>query len=438
MTGLNESIQTYSTAAAALFAAVSAGIAVWAMNRNMESSRSLLAETQRTNARQGFEQRYTLLLTQHNALHDSLCKHLDTEPKICNDYGVKYALSQYNSLQSGLERYFYFLTGHPVISPYMRVLFHLLKHINDDPYVIDKSDEEKRVYSSPLRSYIRNDVLFLIAVNALNIKSERLKEAGYPKYQKLLHRFNFFEHAVFTNPRQANEPFIKLLEVMNPSVDKNNHADVVREYFILELKDACGYIMGCFIKAIKQGRLPQEQDMKFNVPVDGNIKIMLPHDLISTPLLACTAVYSNPHLDGYNKARVAYANEIYARCESEYKATKERSEQAQAVLKYINGTYTDLDGVQHTISTIEDLTSFASSVSPIDRVKVVIQASGTTSDESVTLFDIRDELQSFIECGSITWPQDELHFYSLLKKRIQEVMEEANRTLVNSLRCQFD
>ena len=172
----------------------------------------------------------------------------------------------------------------------MRVLFHLLKHINDDPYVIDKSDEEKRVYSSPLRSYIRNDVLFLIAVNALNIKSERLKEAGYPKYQKLLHRFNFFEHAVFTNPRQANEPFIKLLEVMNPSVDKNNHADVVREYFILELKDACGYIMGCFIKAIKQGRLPQEQDMKFNVPVDGNIKIMLPHDLISTPLLACTAV----------------------------------------------------------------------------------------------------------------------------------------------------
>lgn len=122
MTGLYETIQTYSTAVAAIFAAVSAVIAVRAMRKNVESSGSLLAETQRTNARQGFEQRYTLLLTQHNVLHDALCKHLNTEPKISNDYGTEHPLSTWNSDQRGLERYFYFLTGHPVISPYMRVL----------------------------------------------------------------------------------------------------------------------------------------------------------------------------------------------------------------------------------------------------------------------------------------------------------------------------
>lgn len=434
MTGTNEIIQTYSTAAAALFAAVSAAIAVWAMKKNVESSRSLLAESQRTNARQGFEQRYTLLLTQHNALHDELCKHLNTEPQISNEFGVKSPLSKWSSEQSGLERYFYFLTGHPVISPYMRVLFHLLKHINDDPYIVDKSDEEKRVYSSPLRSYIRNDVLFLIAVNALNVSSDRLKKAGYPKYQMLLHRFNFFEHAVFTNPRQPNEPFSKHLEALRPGVDKNNRADVEREYFYRELNTACPYIMQYFLKAVIKGTIPQGQNITFTI----NEKIKSPHDFISTPLLACTAVYSNPHADGYSKARAAYADEILERCKSVYKETKERSEKAQAVLKFLNGTYTDLDGVQHTISGIDDLTSLASHINGTDRVKIVIQASGATPVESVTLYEIRDVLNDFIEVGSITWPQDEEHFYSQLKERIQEVMDDAYRTLVSSLRHKFD
>ncbi|MDD7998245.1 putative phage abortive infection protein [Kosakonia radicincitans] len=434
MTGTNEIIQTYSTAAAAVIAALSAAIAVWAMKKNVESSGSLLAETQRTNARQGFEQRYTLLLTQHNALHDELCKHLNTEPQISNEFGVKSPLSKWNSDQSGLERYFYFLTGHPVISPYMRILFHLLKHINDDPYIVDKSDEEKRVYSSPLRSYIRNDVLFLIAVNALNVSSDRLKKAGYPKYQMLLHRFNFFEHAVFTNPRQPNEPFSTHLDHLRHKVDKNNRADVEQEYFYCELNDACSFISGYVLAAVKQAELPQRQ----NIRITKNEKIISPHDLISTPLLACTAVYSNPHADGYSKARAAYADEILERCKSVYQATKESSEKAQSVLKFINGTYTDLDGVQHTISGIEDLTSYKSSIEPCNRSKVVIQAHGATSDKSVTLYEISEALNDFIEVGSITWPQDEEHFFSQLKVRIQEIMDDAYRTLVSSLRHQFD
>lgn len=339
MTGTNEIIQTYSTAAAAVIAALSAAIAVWAMKKNVESSGSLLAETQRTNARQGFEQRYTLLLTQHNALHDELCKHLNTEPQISNEFGVKSPLSKWNSDQSGLERYFYFLTGHPVISPYMRILFHLLKHINDDPYIVDKSDEEKRVYSSPLRSYIRNDVLFLIAVNALNVSSDRLKKAGYPKYQMLLHRFNFFEHAVFTNPRQPNEPFSTHLDDLRHEVDKNNRADVEQEYFYCELNNACSFISGYVLAAVKQAELPQRQ----NIRITKNEKIISPHDLISTPLLACTAVYSNPHADGYSKARAAYADEILERCKSVYLATKESSEKAQSVLKFINGDLLPVD-----------------------------------------------------------------------------------------------
>lgn len=434
MTHWNEAIQTYSTAVAAIFAAVSAAIAVRAMKKNVESSESLLAETQRTNARQGFEQRYTLLLTQHNALHDELCKYLNTEPKIRNDHGGESLLSKFNSEQYGLEGYFNFLTGHPVISPYMRILFHLLKHINEDPYIVDKSDEDKRVYSSPLRSYIRNDVLFLIAVNALNVSSDRLKKAGYPKYQMLLHRFNFFEHAVFTNPRQPNKPFIKDPDNPESEDDINNYADAEREFFLRELSSACSYLKGYVLYAVKNAELPQRQ----NITITINEKKISPHNLISTPLLACTAVYSNPNSDAYSKARAAYVEEVLERCKSLYTETKGRSEKAQTVLKFINGTYTDLDGVQHTISGIEDLISYKSHIKPYERGKVVIQAPGDTSDKSVTLYSIRDVLNDFTEVGSITWPQDEEHFYVQLKERIVEIMDDAHNTLVSSLRHQFD
>lgn len=431
MTGLNESIQTYSTAIAALFAAVSAGIAVWAMKKNGESSRSLLAETQRTNARQGFEQRYTLLLAQHNALHDSLCEHLNTEPTIRNTHDVANPLSAYNNELSGLERYFYFLTGHPVISPYMRVLFHILKHINDDPYMLDKTDAEKRLYSSPLRSYIRNDVLFLIAVNALNVNSDHPKVAGYPMYQKLLHRFNFFEHAVFTNPRHPNEPFMM-------SLGGKNNTEAEREHFRLALGQNWGYMVSGFIGTVRKGQLIRTQSLAYEVNTGIDERIMFPHDLLSTPLLACTAVYSNPHSDGLLLAISDYAEEVFDKCKLEYKWAKERYVKAQAVLRFINGSYIDLRGEQYPISTIADLESLYKSTPVLQWTEILVKASGEAQDESVRLYDIRDEISTFTELESVTWPQDESHYHVLLKKRIHQVCEEAYRSLVSSLRYQFD
>lgn len=431
MTGLNESIQTYSTAAAALIAAVSAGIAVWAMKKNGESSRSLFAETQRTNARQGFEQRYTLLLTQHNALHIALCEHLNTEPTISNTHGVANPLSSYNNGLSGLGRYFDFLTGHPVISPYMRVLFHLLKHINDDPYMLDKTDAEKRLYSSPLRSYIRNDVLFLIAVNALNVNSDRLKVAGYPMYQKLLHRFNFFEHAVFTNPRRPNDPFMI-------SLDKTNYAEEERAYFLKELRQLWGYMLNGFIGTVRKGQRICNQDLVYEVNTGIDEKIMFPHDLLSTPLLACTAVYNNPHSDGLCLAISDYAEEVFARCKLEYLCARERYIKAQTVLRFINGSYRDLQGGQYPISAITDLESLYQTTPVCQRTEILVLAQGESPDKTVRLYDIWDEISTFAEFHSVTWPQDESHYLVVLKQRIHQVFEDAYRTFACSLRYQFD
>ncbi|MCG7783410.1 hypothetical protein [Lelliottia amnigena] len=94
MTDINSIIQTYSTAAAAIIAAVSTFVAVTAMIKSSKFSRETLEESQKANARQTFEQRYTLLLTQHNALHAALCTYLDNEPEIENRHGVSQRISE--------------------------------------------------------------------------------------------------------------------------------------------------------------------------------------------------------------------------------------------------------------------------------------------------------------------------------------------------------
>lgn len=96
------------------------------------------------------------------------------------------------------------LMGHAVISPYMRILYHLLKHIDDNYYENGLEGlvliQKKKEYTSPLRSLIRNDVLYLVALNSIITKTniDRIeKDNGYGRYQKLLHGFNFLNTQFF-------------------------------------------------------------------------------------------------------------------------------------------------------------------------------------------------------------------------------------------------
>ena len=68
----------------------------------------------------------------------------------------------------------------------------------------------------------------MIAVNALNINSDNAINSGYPHYQKLLHTFDFFEHAVFLSPFEPNifgneKPEEKIHELVRDKQSKYIH-----------------------------------------------------------------------------------------------------------------------------------------------------------------------------------------------------------------------
>ncbi|PPE62503.1 hypothetical protein F157LOC_01352 [Pectobacterium brasiliense] len=206
-------ITVIATAWAAYAAGRSAKISVKALemtkdtaDKSIKIAEESLNATHMANKRAAFEQHYSLLLAQHNIYHEKVCNYLDDKEEINSAKEKSEIFNIFHCrFQSGsLEKSIQFLTGHPVLSPYMRILYHILKHISDNFYDTNASDKQRRQYSSPLRSVIRNDVMFLIALNALNMTGESKRSAGYIKYQNMLRQFDFFEHAVFINPKEPN------------------------------------------------------------------------------------------------------------------------------------------------------------------------------------------------------------------------------------------
>lgn len=154
----------------------------------VRTAEASLAESRNNYRKEAFNQRFSLLLEQHNAYLGKVNEFSRSEP------GWLF----YKKLFKTEMHFdaFHMLKGHFIYSPYMRVLYHLLKFIHEDFYGGEDDLAGRKKYSSLVRSLISNDVLFIIAVNASYI-SERGVFNQYKKYQYLLHRFDFFEHADF-------------------------------------------------------------------------------------------------------------------------------------------------------------------------------------------------------------------------------------------------
>ncbi|MGX9257993.1 putative phage abortive infection protein [Pantoea ananatis] len=176
-----------STLVITTLAAFATGCAAIATRNSTKVSEATLIHTQKTSRRDEFISRYTLLLEQHKEQLSVVKSYLD------GDSGKKQL--EELTLETDHLKAFKTLQGHSVLSPYMRVLYHLLRHINAY-YVDNASTEEKKLYSSTVRSLIRNDVLFLVAVNSSYVIEDN-EENDYGKYQRLLRDFDFFEHALF-------------------------------------------------------------------------------------------------------------------------------------------------------------------------------------------------------------------------------------------------
>lgn len=213
ITAVAATIGAFATWNAARQARESAKIARESMESASEMARKNLDETTRYNRRSAFENRYGLLLAQHDLYHNQLCEYIDKQKSeassTLNTPIGHFFEHNYTSGSMGFS--LSFLTGHQIISRYMRTLYHLLKFIKNEFYIDTGNDitiaREMKNYVSPVRSTIRNDILCLIAVNALNIENKNAESTGYINYQELLHFFDFFEHAVFHSPFHPNKVF---------------------------------------------------------------------------------------------------------------------------------------------------------------------------------------------------------------------------------------
>ncbi|AYL74924.1 hypothetical protein U3B84_004387 [Citrobacter freundii] len=211
------------TASIALIALIIAWESAVSSKNSGDVAQKTLEDSQKSARFNNFEQRYNSLLALHNDLHKSVCTFLDTPDKVdgkggVSEYGGKSYFKNIRTMKT-LEDAHNTLMGHSVISPYMRILHHLLKHI----FSYSANPEVFKKYSSPLRSLIRNDVLYLVALNtAVIYKNNSLEDNGYQEFQEYLHKSDFFEHTIFTADEYKNFNEVRNKLIFNFELSFNN------------------------------------------------------------------------------------------------------------------------------------------------------------------------------------------------------------------------
>lgn len=156
--------------------------------RAVKTSENALEETRANYRMDAFNQRFSLLLTQHNTYLEKVNTYVRTDSGWSFIKELFHSKNHYEAFDA--------MSGHITLSPYMRILYHTLKFIEEDFFGSKDDIVGRKKYTSLIRSLISNDVLFLIAVNSIYIRNEGVCNQYY-KYQYLLQRFDFFEHADF-------------------------------------------------------------------------------------------------------------------------------------------------------------------------------------------------------------------------------------------------
>lgn len=186
--------------------------------KNAEKNLDLVRENLR---KDDFVKQFTLLLDLHNKSHAIMMENIDRYSEKNNEkiiIGEKdkkntlidWTLSDVDAAEKLYRKYEF--------SPYMRTLFRILKHIDNNFFNKEFENEEnefkaKKEYSSVLRCMIRNDVLYFVAINSLN------KRPIFRNYEEKLTNLCFFEHL---NPYEINDElsfkldeYIKKLNIIN-------------------------------------------------------------------------------------------------------------------------------------------------------------------------------------------------------------------------------
>lgn len=163
---------------------------VYATRKAGESARiagEALELSRESSRKDDFIKQFTLLIDQHEKSHEVMMKHLDNY-KINELSEIRWSMTIKEASEVLYSNYKF--------SAYMRMLFRVLKHCDENFYMQGDCDNvirEKKKYTSIVRSMIRNDVLYFVALNAMN------ERKSFEQYKKILKKFDFLEHLIFDN-----------------------------------------------------------------------------------------------------------------------------------------------------------------------------------------------------------------------------------------------
>lgn len=168
-----------------------------------------------------FIKQFTLLIEQHNKSHEIIMGNLESYI-IDKDDNIKWHMTIQEASKTLYLNYKF--------STYMRILFRVLKHCDENFYESGDTDEitkEKKKYTSIVRSMIRNDVLYFVAINSMN------NHPAFNNYREKLEKFTFFEHLT---ANKISDNFSFSVDLFYKKERKNEIYLFIHSAIIFELK----------------------------------------------------------------------------------------------------------------------------------------------------------------------------------------------------------
>lgn len=208
----------YGSWAGGIIGAFAGLITIYFVKKTFQQQVEALKVAQNTNEKQQFDGMLSLLLQEHNSV-------LQEVSKVISDDKFDLLNKEHHPVKNDYYLEDEVFRFHTVINRYMRVLYQVLKHIdqwdlknNKEKISIELSPtQEAKQYCSLIRSFINSDILSLVALNSL----QRNKDGKllYPEYKTMLEKYAFLEHLVF--PNDINQTNQTQLDIVNAELLTN-------------------------------------------------------------------------------------------------------------------------------------------------------------------------------------------------------------------------
>ncbi|MBT0462327.1 putative phage abortive infection protein [Morganella morganii] len=133
-----------------------------------------------------FESTFYLLLTQHSQALKDLKSSSDYQQVTKKILDGLMPLEHQNKLMHEHDDFY---------GSYFRILYHIVKYIDENGGITCCSYKKKKLYTSLVRAHLDNELTFLLAINC----AHGSKNNQYGRYKELIEKYSLLEHLILNN-----------------------------------------------------------------------------------------------------------------------------------------------------------------------------------------------------------------------------------------------